>query len=409
MEFLGKINENKFNLAEFVEREANIWACIYRAINRKKHTDEYDEEDLIYKPKFARSLTIDIKSSPDKFDISKNRSGAMPQALTPLTENAIIEEESDDGYSDSPGNSGIKLNPHRKPSSKMNVEITEDSDSLGDISYSDDEDIPAPLLSSKQVNLILTENTKQSSNFSQSDFSKMSSTRVIRSDSKINENTRVEEMLVMYYITIVIRLCKLSDGRKAIIEYSKKKNLSVRAQAHLHQFRGVLSMMYTKKDAKEIEMHFNNAFKCYEQIKSTKGMAICKLALLRIKCEKESNQSLDSEELDELISDLVIVRKSFDKIKYTLGINRVNSYIETLQKKHDETSEKPTFKKLMRFKTLKKSHIANITAKDTNLGESILHDEDIKLFTTVIEFPIVFKTKLKRDASYTKDSETPQI
>lgn len=39
------MNDNNFNLSDFVEREPNIWACIYRGINRKKDNNEYDEEE----------------------------------------------------------------------------------------------------------------------------------------------------------------------------------------------------------------------------------------------------------------------------------------------------------------------------------------------------------------------------
>ena len=39
------MNDNDFALNELVEREANIWACIYRAVNRKKDNNEFDEEE----------------------------------------------------------------------------------------------------------------------------------------------------------------------------------------------------------------------------------------------------------------------------------------------------------------------------------------------------------------------------
>ena len=46
--FEDKMNKNSSNLNDFVEKEANIWACIYRSINRKKDNNEYDEEESEY-------------------------------------------------------------------------------------------------------------------------------------------------------------------------------------------------------------------------------------------------------------------------------------------------------------------------------------------------------------------------
>ena len=43
--YLNQINDKSFKLNEFVECESNIWACIYRGINRKKDNNEYDEEE----------------------------------------------------------------------------------------------------------------------------------------------------------------------------------------------------------------------------------------------------------------------------------------------------------------------------------------------------------------------------
>jgi hypothetical protein len=40
------MSSKKFDLSELVNSEANIWACIYRGINRKKDNNDYDEEDL---------------------------------------------------------------------------------------------------------------------------------------------------------------------------------------------------------------------------------------------------------------------------------------------------------------------------------------------------------------------------
>lgn len=81
----------------------------------------------------------------------------------------------------------------------------------------------------------------------------------LKNDSSLNEGLSVEEELVIYYIVIAIRLSKLSDGRKAIFEYSKKRNLSIAAHAYLNQFKGLIAMLHQKKDLTEVEANFNTA------------------------------------------------------------------------------------------------------------------------------------------------------
>lgn len=83
-----------------------------------------------------------------------------------------------------------------------------------------------------------------------------------------------EEMLVIYYISIVIRLCKFSDGFKAIEEYKKKTGLSKRAQAHIDKLQGVLTLLSEKKEYNEAIKHFEDSLKMFYKIKSSKGRAI---------------------------------------------------------------------------------------------------------------------------------------
>jgi hypothetical protein len=90
-----------------------------------------------------------------------------------------------------------------------------------------------------------------------------------------------EELLVIYYISIVIRLLKLSDGLKAINEYKKKPGLSKRAQAHLAKLQGVLTILSEKKEYNEAKKHFDNAYNLFYKINSANGKAICRLALVR--------------------------------------------------------------------------------------------------------------------------------
>jgi hypothetical protein len=72
--FLEKVNSNEFDLNDFVEREANIWACIYRGINRKKDNDDYDtEEDKIISPDLLPNICSSRKSQSNR--INRSNSG----------------------------------------------------------------------------------------------------------------------------------------------------------------------------------------------------------------------------------------------------------------------------------------------------------------------------------------------
>jgi hypothetical protein len=84
-----------------------------------------------------------------------------------------------------------------------------------------------------------------------------------------------EEMLVLYYISIVIRLCKLSDARKAINEYSKKTFLSKRARAHLSQFKGLLAILSKSNKFPEIRDQFQNAIELYREMGNKQGKLSC--------------------------------------------------------------------------------------------------------------------------------------
>lgn len=394
LKFIDKINANNFNLNEFVERESNIWACIYRGINRKKDTDDYDDEESVKMPKFGRSLTIDVKSNSKTIDTSKNVSGLYSSILSPLTENVIIEEEPDNSFSDTSSEKGRPLNKNATER-KVTLEVSDDS-SDSEFEEESSPDLMIKPNESSETQYLAPPGDKRNptENRVKKDSSKMISLLAPTINEIDDEELGVEELLVMYYISIAIRLCKLSDARKAINEYSKKSKLSLRAQAHLHQYRGVLAMMCQRKDKNEVETHFNNALECYQQLKSIRGVAICKLALLRIECEDLLSKEISNKEIEILMKELEIIRKEFENLDYMIGIERVNSYLDSLNKRYKGES-KVKFKTFMRFKTLKKAHIADVTAKDSDLSKALLNDEDIKLFTAVFESNIKHRKKPK--------------
>ena len=101
--------------------------------------------------------------------------------------------------------------------------------------------------------------------------------------NSVDDKFMVEEFLVIYYVSIVIRLSKLSDGHKAITEYNKKKGLSKIALAHIYKILGVLTMLSEEKDYYKAKGYFERSVYYFNKIKARKGYAISKLALVR--CE----------------------------------------------------------------------------------------------------------------------------
>ena len=92
---------------DFVEKEANIWAWIYRGINRKKDNNEYDEED---EDEFLHLNTM-MGESSNLFEEGFNRLSSMEipnnfKLRTPLFEGThqieeIKEEKEEDKEDDS--------------------------------------------------------------------------------------------------------------------------------------------------------------------------------------------------------------------------------------------------------------------------------------------------------------------
>lgn len=65
------MDKQKFDLKDFVHKETNIWACIYRSINRKKDNNEYDEENDSGKIMTKSFKNLTIKAFKD-FGMGKN-------------------------------------------------------------------------------------------------------------------------------------------------------------------------------------------------------------------------------------------------------------------------------------------------------------------------------------------------
>ncbi|CAI2380040.1 unnamed protein product [Moneuplotes crassus] len=421
-QFLEKINMNDFRLNDLVKIEANIWACIYRGINRKKDNDEYDLENPVFSPHdFRRSQTI------EKFDNKLQLLASSPcqevEQISPVHDgDDVIHEHDEELYSDSSDdlqrctplnkdNPLIVIKPVKKISSKkkdrrMSYRIPQ----FSKIKFNDSESEEFSDDSSSDSVEIL-ELKKDQPKRTQSCFSKapnqlaeaLMKKKTLNKD--ILEGLSVfshEEMLVMYYVSIGIRLCKLSDCRKAIKEYSKKENLSYKARGHLYQFQGLIALMNSKADKEEVENNFKSAIVQYENAKCLKGIAICKLGLLKTKMEfnhmtSPPKRSPTSKRTNRLaaINEIKELRQELEVLEFTLGLERLDKIEEGLNPK--ESNLKCSSKKFMRFKTLNRKYISELSQEDHHFDQNMLFNEDIILFTTVIEKdPKVKKIKISK-------------
>lgn len=214
-------------------------------------------------------------------------------------------------------------------------------------------------------------------------FSKSNLLKALSIYEPENTELNVEESLVIHYISIVIRLLKLSDGMKAIHEYRKKKGLSKRANAHLYKLEGLLALLSDKKEYDEAKKCFHESLKLFHKINSAKGKAICRLALVRVQCESEHKNNVEKTSTKQLISIAEKAQQQFERIDYERGAKRAECYVKMLKNKllSETNNIASTFVKL---RTLKQSNTPNKTDK-LHLQDTVLNDEDILLFTEIIE------------------------
>ena len=246
-----KMNENSSDLNEFVEKEANIWAWIYRSINRKKDNYEYDEEES----NLLLNTLSDVQSVLQDDEFKRNCTMQIPNLLQFQ-------------YSNNEGNSNFEeIVEDEKEDEKE--DLYNDKDEYKNI-FIDNIDLELENLipQNKQLSLPFDNKRRNSINNAKNErrwsikANKFYSKRKIvhyntSKITKLNYNTKdkfkEEEMLVIYYISIVIRLLKFSDGLKAINEYEKKEGLTKRAQAHIFKLKGVIGLLSDKSDESQVD------------------------------------------------------------------------------------------------------------------------------------------------------------
>lgn len=253
---LDLVGGAEFDLTDFVEKEANIWACIYRSINRKKDNNEYDEENedskMILAQSFKMSNTMAFK------DLNYKRTGGInnPVKLSPMRKGMEVSE--------------IKEDEHENDLDSLPVtRVGSKYDAKNKISLPDPNSIKESLLTIQEG----MSTPKQS--FSSKVIGRIPEsidttvsvrTRGASASKNKSEIIKVEEFLVIYYVATVIRLSKFSDARKAIYEYKTKKGLSKLGMAHLYKLMGLLTMLSEQKDYHKAKKYFNKALECFSEI-----------------------------------------------------------------------------------------------------------------------------------------------
>jgi len=211
------MNENDFDLKDLVEREANIWACIYRAINRKKDNNEFDEEE-----EEEDSELMQINSMNDDYLLQFKNNELMPnnhlmptkkypnlQVIHEANDCSKIEEEDDslvkdDSFEDT--SFADSSNPD-EPRAALEKCLTRKSSKVSN----------KPSLVrrrskafQKKISSIAKKSYYSSMTRMNSEKSQFQSLGTLkRSSGEFKAQTQSyldEEMLAVYYISIVIRL-----------------------------------------------------------------------------------------------------------------------------------------------------------------------------------------------------------
>lgn len=374
--FIERINLGSYSMKDFVEKESNIWAWIYRGINRKKNNDNFDEEEEEMMPhsstlqdinlnflqgkNLARSISLSSKflwifkiNLDEENGLLKNKKHQILKQMTAVMEEQEDQEDLNENYDEEEDFNDIHNLVDIKLVKNQSVNLQPVQNNLKPSSLEPSKSGVFGRNSNQQLDsLALMEFTKIKSGI----LYERKASGVLKSLNK-NNRRRVslsnssEEMLVIYYISIVIRLWKLSDAQKAIQEYQKKKGLSNRALAHIYKLRGVLAMLSEKKEMNEAKNWFKQALQYFYKIGSEKGRAICRLALVRVQWEIEFIQER-SQNLKSLVSIAEKAKDQFQRISCKIGEERANAYIHCLQNKinGDNLPNLKTFAKLMTLK-----------------------------------------------------------
>ena len=226
--FLNDMETNQYDLHEFVSKEANLWACIYRGINRKKDNNDFDKEIEFFQD-FKRSHTFGEMATTQRKPLCVPKPVWLQKLVSDDRNNHTIQEENE------------------MSASHQSVSCSEKNDdkSSSSAGSSMDENVMDTIRVDMALRAGLSAKDSSIQKKSKSDCMQLVAHKNILSsqDRASIAEFQAEESLVVTYVSICIRLSKLADGFKAITEFNKKRQLSLRVQAHLYQFKGVIAML----------------------------------------------------------------------------------------------------------------------------------------------------------------------
>ncbi|CAI2386420.1 unnamed protein product [Moneuplotes crassus] len=386
--FLEKINNREHKESDLIENERNIWACIYRAVNKKAPTDDYDEavdeserrNSDLFPIKRVQTIKLDLNEEYESDDSEEKKNTKTPAAFL----NAVQFEESDHWDSDSEEEKD-RYHTYEKRKRQKQVSLTRRNNV--DEEYNID---PCPKKRARRTSL--TNKVKP--------VLKTPRNTCKNSKDLHKKKLRAEEAMVVYYISICIRLCKLSDARKAITEYLAKPNISALAKAQIYQFQAFLSMMHSKISLKELENSFIKAIEEYKNINCGKGIAICNLGILVSSYfHIETKKHEDPEYPIKLSNRILKIKEAFEDYDFKLGVETSENFIQytTDQYKVEETKKNVGYSRLVTFKESQKT---TLFFNGKSLQDVLLNEDSSKILTLVIEKNVKPKNKLRNTYSH---------
>lgn len=378
--YLEKVNNKDFKKEDFLSNERNIWAWIYRAINKKKATDDYDEvvndkEDKPAKPTLIRFQTVKVSFQEDQLEATEEKKDyKTPTMLDDMAFEDSSQEDLDFGQ-----RAAARAKSVQKKKSSLWRETEFDIDERD-----------------------TRDNRPQRGRRTSVKFESRKS--ILKGgedpDKKLRRKMLIEESMVMHYITICLRLCKLTDAFKAINEYRTKPRLSPLAQAHLYQYEGCLSLIHCKNSFEQAERYFIDAIKWYEEINCQRGVAVCRLALLWSDFSQvEHRTDRDTHYPIKLCNQILKLKETFEAFELDLGIKCAERLLQDCSKFYDKANSGKK-EKFTRLKTLTGSEKWESTYQGKTLKDLLLAEINSQLFTSVIEKVVLPKKKLKSNKSH---------
>ncbi|CAI2382289.1 unnamed protein product [Moneuplotes crassus] len=268
-------------IEKLTDMETNIWACIYRSLNRRRDIEYVSTQDP--------ELKADENPTDEEIIVTQTKIEHADWSIDPM---------------------GNPLLPKEIPTRGMKP-VSQFDSSATTIENTSERKILNSMISLPQNH----ENV----------------------DMKNNQYLD-EELMVLYYITDLITISKDGDAMKALQEYSNKEGISTLCLANLYKAHAVLCII--SKEYKDISLSLSSikmASKLFNEIGLKKGVGSCKFfisSLLyhdhwsELKGEKSEEEMLESS-LHFCQSSL----KTFKQVNWATGQLHAGKHEDNLVKK----------------------------------------------------------------------------